>query len=144
MSSSRTNMRSAGKFAARAVRLFLPLSIRKPASRSSSRLRSERRPERWSAICRRVRSTDIGTLQRVESASITLERFLPEEAAHADDRRRAHPGAVADLAIGEVGSIKQPGYVPALRQRHDLAARAKYARQLSPLPPALHPYPFIH
>ena len=50
MSSSRTNIRSAGKFSIRAVRLFLPLAIRSPASASSPRDWSLSRPDFWIAM----------------------------------------------------------------------------------------------
>src|SRR5438270_4381915 len=133
ISSSRTNMRSAGKFAARAVRLFLPLSMRSPASRSRSRLRSDSRPERWSAMCRRVRSTDIIALQRVDRPAVALERLLPQEAPDAHDGRRADPRAFVNVAVRQIGAIEQPGDVPALRQRPEFRGRAQVAKQLPQL-----------
>src|SRR3954447_11846783 len=128
MSSSRTNIRSAGKFAARALRLFLPLSIRRPASRNRSRLSSDRRPERWTAMCRRVRSTDIAGLECVDRPSISLVRLLAEEPPDPNDGGRAHARCFVNVAIGKVGAIEQPGNVPALSQRSQLGGRAKIAQ----------------
>src|SRR4051794_5112043 len=129
MSSSRTNIRSAGKFAARAVRLFLPLSMRRPASRSRSRLRSDSRPERCSAIWRRVRSTDTFNLQRVDGPAIALIWLLAQEPPHSDDRGRTHARAVVNLAIREIGAIEQPCDMPALGERPQLRGRAKVPEQ---------------
>src|SRR5690242_7357646 len=130
MSSSRTNMRSAGKFAARAVRLYFPLSMRRPASRRRSRLRSARRPDRWRAMCRRVRSTDIGDLDCIKSSVIDANRILPQESSLSNDRRRADSGTLADLAVGKHRAIEQPRHVQALGEGLELSGLAKIAQQL--------------
>src|SRR5438309_9175792 len=129
MSSSRTNISSAGKFSTRAVRLFLPDWMRKPASRSSSRLASDRRPDFCNAMCRRVRSDSIAASQAVDGSAIALVGLLPEEAADTHDRGRADARAVVDLAIGQLGLGKQPRDMPPLGQRPDLGRRAQVEQE---------------
>src|SRR5690349_20807259 len=125
MSSSRTNIRSIGKFSTLAARSFLPCWMRKPASRSSSRLYSDKRPDFWIARCRRPPSIVILFSEALHRHPIGLKGLLPQETRHAHDGRRADAGRIVDVAIGKVGGFQQPRDMPALGERAHLGRRAQ-------------------
>src|SRR3990170_3759060 len=78
---------------------------------------------------RRVRSANIAASKGIDGPSVAFVRLLFEEAPDPDNRRRAHPGAIVDLAIGQVRLVKQTGDMPAFGERPDLCWSAKVEQE---------------
>jgi hypothetical protein len=56
-------------------------------------------------------------------------RLLPQKTADTDDRRRAYPRPVVNLAIWKVGPVEQLRHMPSLRQRPNLGGGAQVKEQ---------------
>ena len=117
MSSSRTNIRSSGKFSARAVSAFLPPWSFSPAPLSRSLLWSDRRPLFLHGDVQPASvGGHVGLFQSVEQQAVAAVLLLLEEARDADDGGRADPGHVMDFAIGELPRCRA-GARPATARR---------------------------